>query len=345
MDVRLSPHRRARRPQQPSQAGFIRQVILFSVVLIVALSAVGVYRSVATQASSAIPEIRSNTTRYCVDDYHNGSGPNALVDTWTCNGSSAQSWTFTGSAIKHGAARCLGVQNNGGNQGAAAVLNTCNGSPGQGWTIDLGGFENPSSGLCLTASADKDKAPLVISTCDNLSQPDEAWATTTWSDTASSATACNTGTEGQKVACYAEQQWSAWQSSSSVHQALLTDYTDGNSYEQWCADFVSYVYKEAGYPFTGGERDGWDEYDANNIQNMGLTLHPASGYTPSPGDVAFFNYPGGHVEIVATGGTHPTFIYGDSGTTDPSTGNGDMNEDSLTSDGSAGQVAYYLSPD
>jgi hypothetical protein len=146
------------------------------------------------------------------------------------------------------------------------------------------------------------------------------------------------------VACYAERQWAAWQAGSSNHQALLTDYTDGNSYEEWCADFVSYVYREAGYPFTNGERDGWDEYDADNIQYMGLTMHAASNYTPQPGDIAYFDYPGGHVEIVVAGGPHPTFIYGDSNTIDPTINNGDMNEDSLTSDGAAGQVMYYLSP-
>jgi hypothetical protein len=48
--------------------------------------------------------------------------------------------------------------------------------------------------------------------------------------------------------------------------------------------------------------------------------------------------------VVVKGGVDPTFIYGDSGTVDPATNDGDMNEDMLTSDGSTGQVTYYLSP-
>jgi hypothetical protein len=155
---------------------------------------------------------------------------------------------------------------------------------------------------------------------------------------------CNVGTKGDQVACYAKRQWAAWQSGSAIHEALLTDYTQGNTNEEWCADFVSYVYKEAGFPFENGERNNWDEYNANNVQYMGFTLHPAGSYLPRPGDVAYFNYPGGHVEIVVSGGTHPTFVYGDAGTIDPATGNGDMTENSFTSDGTAGQVVYYLSP-
>jgi hypothetical protein len=139
-------------------------------------------------------------------------------------------------------------------------------------------------------------------------------------------------------------QWALWQANPNGHTGLLTQFTDGNSYEEWCADFVSYVYKISGYPFQNGERDNWDEYNANNLVNLNFTVHNAGSYIPKPGDIAYFDYSGGHVELVVTGGSHPTFIYGDSGTTDPMTGNGEMNEDTLTNDGSAGSVQYYLSP-
>ena len=77
---------------------------------------------------------------------------------------------------------------------------------------------------------------------------------------------------------------------------------------------------------------------------MGYTIHYAStGYLPKPGDVAFFNYSAGHVEIVISGGKQPTFIYGDSGTIDPTTGNGQMKANTILGNVS-GQVVYYLSP-
>jgi hypothetical protein len=329
-----------------SQTGFIRQTILLGISLIMLFAVVNIYKLAPASADSSIPEIRSGIAGYCLDDHHDGQAANAMVDIWACNGTVAQDWTVTANAIKHGKTQCLDVQGNGKTQDDQIVLNTCDGAAGEAWTIDLGGFENPPSGLCLVVPGSKIGKQLLAASCGSISQVNEAWSAGTWSENNDANTSCNTGTEGQKVACYAEQQWAAWQSGSPSHATLLSDYTDGNSYEQWCADFVSYVYQEAGYPFTNGERGsgGWDEYDATNIQNMDFTMHPAAGYSPQPGDVAFFDYPGGHVEIVVTGGSHPTFIYGDSGTTDPATGNGEMNEDTLTSDGSAGQVTYYLSP-
>ena len=124
----------------------------------------------------------------------------------------------------------------------------------------------------------------------------------------------------------------------------MTGYTDGAPYEEWCADFVSYIYKEAGYPFTGGETNGWDENNANKIQFMGFVKHDPANYTPKPGDVGYFNYNGGHVEIVISGGAHPTFIYGNSATIDPTTGNGQMESNTIVQDGSLGHLVYYLSP-
>ena len=131
---------------------------------------------------------------------------------------------------------------------------------------------------------------------------------------------------------------------SAYWYAGINDCGNANKDEEWCADFVSYVYKQAGYPFLYGERDGWDEYYAPNIQNQGFIYHSAASYIPHAGDVAFFDYNGGHVEIVAVGGSKPIFIYGDSGTIDKTTGNGDMAENTITNDGYAGQVIYYLSP-
>jgi cell wall-associated NlpC family hydrolase len=146
------------------------------------------------------------------------------------------------------------------------------------------------------------------------------------------------------VACYAEKEWTTWQSGGISHDTLLNSYTNGSPDEEWCADFVSYVYKEAGYPFTQGSSNGWDENNANYIQYMGFAMHSASsGYVPKPGDIAFFNYNAGHVEIVVSGGSHPTFIYGDSATIDPTTGNGQMKANTILSD-SDGQIVYYLSP-
>lgn len=89
----------------------------------------------------------------------------------------------------------------------------------------------------------------------------------------------------------------------------VLQYTDGNK-EAWCADYVSWVYKEAGYPFTGGLSGGWRWPVASG--NYGYSLinytkyigkyKAKASYTPEPGDIIFFDPaskdPGSHVGIV-----------------------------------------------
>jgi hypothetical protein len=147
------------------------------------------------------------------------------------------------------------------------------------------------------------------------------------------------------VACYAIKEWVNWTTEPNNHVNLLANYTGGSAftYEEWCADFVSYVYKQAGYPFTNGNYEGWDEDLAPDVINQGFTQQPSS-YVPQPGDVAYFDYPGGHVEIVVVGGKTPTFIYGNSATIDPTTGNGEMAANTITHDPVLGSLQYYMSP-
>jgi len=295
------------------------------------------------RAHAAIPEIKSSLSGLCLDDYKGLLTNSARVDAWGCNDTDAQSWTVTDTSIKHSDSYCLDVLNDGTTAGDQVVLSTCSDASGQVWLRDRGGYKNPNSGLCLSVPNAQSGVPLSIASCTHLSQPSQQWTPLTTNGN-SYTNSCVGGSEGQRVACYAIKEWTNWQSNSSNHANLLNQYSDGNGYEEWCADFVSYVYQKAGYPFSQGERNGWDEYNANNVQNMGFTYHDAANYLPQPGDVAYFDYSGGHVEIVVSGGPTPTFIYGDSATIDPSTGNGEMEANTIISDGSMGQVLYYLSP-
>lgn len=87
-------------------------------------------------------------------------------------------------------------------------------------------------------------------------------------------------------------------------------YTDGRC-EAWCADFVSWVYKEAGYPFTGGSSGGWRIAGGAALQGYFATneiFFTPGGKDPQPGDVIGFKASGsitGHVGIVKSysGGT------------------------------------------
>lgn len=308
---------------------------LRSGLLVACLIVVGVIIYNSTRPAAAVTQvIRSGISGYCLDVHNNGTAASNVVDTWSCNNSEAQDWTAQLPVIQHLGKFCLSVQHD-----KTIVAANCNGGAEQVWLPDDGGFLNPNTGLCLAVPQAKTGVQLTVASCDQLSRASESWRATGTSLDQPCA-----GTEGQKVACYAGKQWTIWQQGSTSHETLLNKYTDGTPYEAWCADFVSYVYKGAGYPFTGGEADGWDENNANNIQNMGFTVHDPQNYTPKPGDVAYFDYDGGHVEIVISGGKTPTFIYGNSGTTDPSTGNGQMAANTITSNGDQGNLIYYLSP-
>ncbi len=336
------PSRQYTRTSQKPKKHFSRRFLFYVVSILVLFLA---FKITTFHISSAIPEIKSGIDGYCLDAHRDSSDLNAPIDSWQCNGTDAQNWVATNNHLVHDKKSCLSVINNGSSTGDKIVSSPCDGKSSQVWMAAIGGYENPTSADCLAIPNNQTGTELTLAACTHLTQPSEAWMPATYSrnSTTGASLSCN-GSEGQKVACIAAQQWVLWQSVTVKHSNLLNTYSDGNGYEEWCADFVSYVYKQAGYPFENGERNGWDEYYAPNIENQGFTYHSAANYTPQAGDVAFFDYNGGHVEIVAVGGSKPIFIYGDSGTIDKTTGNGDMAENTITNDGYAGQVIYYLSP-
>jgi len=329
------------RKTTPTKRSHWRRYIITAVLLAVLIPVLALPKS----SDAAIVELRSGVSGYCMDDYRDNTAANTVVDVWRCNGSGAQGWVAAGGAITHDTTYCLSVLDNAKAPGSKLVANTCDTEPGQVWFAEKGGYLNPNSGLCLSAPPNTTNSQLILGSCDRLGQADEAWYSTSSKPGANiPSTGCGSQVGGQKIACIAEQQWTDWQNNPSGRPTLLDTYSDGNGYEEWCADLISYVYKKAGQPFSNGERAGWDEYNANTIQYQGFTKHWAGDYIPKTGDIAFFNYPGGHVELVASGGKTPTFIYGDSANRDPVTGNGNMATNTLTSDGSLGQVIYYLSP-
>jgi hypothetical protein len=329
MQPRLNYHSSRRpEPKKPTHS-FLPPWLAVPLVLIAAAVVLHLFRGHA--AASNAPVIRSGNSGYCLDVRSGGT----TLDSWNCNHTQAQAWNINQDSVSQGS-QCLSVKDNIKGIGASVITSTCNNEPGQIWLKDNGGLYNPNSGLCLSAS------PNQKATIELCHQPNDA--NQIWTSSDPTKVNCAKGSRGQKVACFAETEWEAWQAGTPSHESLLNTYTDGAPYEQWCADFVSYVYKEAGYPFTGGEADGWDESNANNVQNMGYTMHDPASYTPNPGDVAYFNYSGGHVEIVVSAGKTPTFIYGDSARIDPATGNGQMEANTITSDGPQGQLMYYLSP-
>lgn len=330
-----------------NQKGFthLAIMVIVSALLIWASVTVASIRPASADNTSSL-EIRSGQYGYCINVANPKPTKAINVGVAECNGQAGQNFSFDGTHIKNPDGFCLSAAK------SAVMLESCNSSNiSQDWSSDSTGLLNVQTNNCLSLEHNKTNLPLVTASCNNLDTLAENWTPDNWPGkplAEMSDPSCTQSSLRERLACNAETQWLSWQTDPKLHAALLYDYTDGNPAEEWCADFVSYIYQESGAPFSSGERgvNGWDEYDANNIINQsGLVYHAAnSGYLPRPGDIAYFNYAGGHVELVVSGGSHPTFIYGDSGTIDPVTGNGNMAENQIESNGSAGQLLYYLSP-
>lgn len=84
-------------------------------------------------------------------------------------------------------------------------------------------------------------------------------------------------------------------------------YTNGRQ-ENWCADFVSWVYKSAGKPFTAapgvGLLDGWQIQSVENmktyLQAKGqFFLNSPTAPAPQPGDIVIYQNGMSHTNIVA----------------------------------------------
>lgn len=102
----------------------------------------------------------------------------------------------------------------------------------------------------------------------------------------------------------------------------IDKYTDGWR-EYWCADFVSWVYKEAGTPFTGGLSGGWRIPAVRNIEawfrENATYIKNDAGVRPQPGDVYFMGI--SHTGIIEK--VEGNTIYTISGNTSvDNTGNG-----------------------
>lgn len=83
-----------------------------------------------------------------------------------------------------------------------------------------------------------------------------------------------------------------------------TKYSEGIE-EAWCADFVSWVYKEAGMPLSNPNSGSWripGTFTLREYYESIDTFQPASsGYTPKIGDVMLYDNPstfGQHTNVV-----------------------------------------------
>jgi hypothetical protein len=152
---------------------------------------------------------------------------------------------------------------------------------------------------------------------------------------------CNTASDSstglspvrQDVVCTAEAELKLWEGMPGYPNPAyaadgLLKYTGGTCsgntctggiYEEWCADFVSWVYNQAAYPLEPDP--GWMVAGVDSIQSIGqqnqkFHWHPeTSNYVPKPGDLAIHTEAYvSHVNIfISSSGGTAMYIGGDQG--------------------------------
>ncbi|QUQ67406.1 ricin-type beta-trefoil lectin domain protein [Kutzneria sp. CA-103260] len=103
----------------------------------------------------------------CVDVAGANSANGTQVQLYTCNGSTAQTWTQSGSALQ-ALGKCLDVASAGTANGTKVQLYDCNGTAAQQWTLNSQReLVNTGSGKCLDATnqSSADGTPLQIWSC------------------------------------------------------------------------------------------------------------------------------------------------------------------------------------
>ncbi|MCW3844792.1 beta-1,3-glucanase family protein [Micromonospora yasonensis] len=81
----------------------------------------------------------SNWNNKCIDVPSSNFVDRAQLQMWTCNGTNAQKWTFTGSALQSQNNKCMDVDGGSTANGAVVQLYTCNGTGAQQFTLNAAG--------------------------------------------------------------------------------------------------------------------------------------------------------------------------------------------------------------
>lgn len=139
----------------------------------------------------------------------------------------------------------------------------------------------------------------------------------------------------QNIVCIAEAELKTWQDGQGDCHKYAPQ-PAGQECEEWCANFISWIFREAGYPFTGGESGGWRIPFVPNIQALGqqnqnFHWHPVGSYTPKPGDIAIYGARHTNLVISVSGGTVTTIGGNQSG--------------KVSQGGLQGDLTGYVTPD
>lgn len=121
----------------------------------------------------------------------------------------------------------------------------------------------------------------------------------------------------QNVVCLAQQELQLWDSGQLKPGNGYFKYSE-NIVQDWCADFASWIYNQAGKPVN--PPPAWRVAAVAGIRTIGQSnrngfqWRPAGNYTPRPGDLAIHDIGASHVNIVTqVNGNTITLIGGNQG--------------------------------
>jgi streptogrisin C len=104
----------------------------------------------------------------CVDVPNGNPADGTQLQLYTCNGTSAQDWTFAPDGSLRGMGMCMDVAWGSTADGAKVQVAYCSGNPAQQWVLSAAGdLVNPQANKCLDVTAwnSADGAPLQTWTC------------------------------------------------------------------------------------------------------------------------------------------------------------------------------------
>jgi RHS repeat-associated protein len=131
----------------------------------------------AAPATATVGPFYTRALNKCLDDTGGLLTNGNKIEIWTCNSTTAQSWTFNSDGTITLGGKCLDIYGAGTANSTPVDLYTCNGGANQVWVPIANGLENPNSGKCLAdpSSSTTDGTQLIIYTCLGSSSNGQQW--------------------------------------------------------------------------------------------------------------------------------------------------------------------------
>ena len=112
----------------------------------------------------------------CVDVASANSANGTAIQLWTCNSSSAQTWTVGTDGTVRALGKCMDITSAGTANGTKVQLWDCNGSGAQVWQAQANGtLTNPTSGRCLDATGPSSADGTRLQIWDCAASSNQVW--------------------------------------------------------------------------------------------------------------------------------------------------------------------------